>query len=440
LAPSDTEQPGGTSCPELPIEFVKRWNDARRRQLGHGSTVEFRRVGDIVEQGAIISGIGISRIGRKTGIAGLELTAESSAEAIADAGLTPADIDGIATMGDTPVADTAARLRLTHTWTGSPVGRWGLLSPVVNAFHAAATGQARHVLVYRTVNMMGGSVMPQPAKAGEAALAPSPSDRHPSPPVEERGNPMADVPRLLAAHAYSAANWLALHARRHMYLYGTTREQLGWLAINSRRNAALNPKATYRDPLAMDDYLSSRIISDPFGLLDCDVPVDGSVAFVVSTADAAADCDHPVRVEACGGALGLGGWDQRSDYPKMASTDAAAEMWSRTDLRPADVDLAELYDGFTFLTFAWLEALGFCGDGEAGPFVEGAARIALDGQLPLNTYGGQLSAGRMHGNWVLHEACLQLRGEAGPRQVQKRNVAVVSNGGGPIAGCMLLTR
>jgi acetyl-CoA acetyltransferase len=399
-------------------------------------------VSDIVEQGAIISGIGISRIGRKTGIPGLELTSESSSEAIADAGLTSADIDGIATMGETPVADAAARLGIEHTWTGSPVGRWGLLSPVVNAFHAVATGQARHVLVYRTVNMMGGSVMPQPTTGGNAASPPPPppSDRRPSPPVEERGNPMADVPRLLAAHAYSAANWLALHARRHMYLYGTTKEQLGWLAINSRRNAALNPRATYRDPLAMEDYLSARIISDPFGLLDCDVPVDGSVAFVVSTADAADDCDHPVRVEACGGALGLGGWDQRPDYPKMASTEAADEMWSRTDLKPADVDIAELYDGFTFLTFAWLEALGFCGAGEAGPFVEGATRIALDGQLPLNTYGGQLSAGRMHGNWVLHEACLQLRGEAGPRQVHKRDVAVVSNGGGPIAGCMLLTR
>ena len=137
---------------------------------------------------------------------------------------------------------------------------------------------------------------------------------------------MGDVPRLLAAHAYSAANWLALHARRHMHLYGTTKEQLGWLALNSRRNAALNPRAAYRDPLTMDDYLSARLISDPFGLLDCDVPVDGSVAFVVSTADAAADCDHPVRVAACGGSDGFGGWDQRPDYPKMASTDAAAEM------------------------------------------------------------------------------------------------------------------
>jgi acetyl-CoA acetyltransferase len=225
-----------------------------------------------------------------------------------------------------------------------------------------------------------------------------------------------------------------------MDLYGTTKEQLGWLAINSRKNAALNPRAAFRDPITMDDYMSARMISEPFGLLDCDVPVDGSVAFVVSSADAAQDCDQSVRVEACGGSLGLGGWDQRPDYPKMASTDAAAELWSRTSLTSGDVDIAELYDGFTFLTLAWLEALGFCGDGEAGPFVEGATRISRDGQLPLNTYGGQLSAGRMHGNWVLHEACLQLRGEAGERQIEKHEVAVVSNGGGPIAGCMLLTR
>ena len=250
----------------------------------------------------------------------------------------------------------------------------------------------------------------------------------------------AAFPRLFAAHAYSAANWLALHARRHMHLYGTTKEQFGWLAINARANAALNPRAAFQYPITMDDYLAARVISEPFGLLDCDVPVDGSVAFVVSSADTAGDCDHAVRVEACGGSPGLGGWDQRPDYPKMAASDAAAEMWSRTDLAPADVDFAELYDGFTFITLAWLEALGFCADGESGPFVEGASRIARNGRLPLNTYGGQLSAGRLHGNWVLHEACLQLRGEAGERQVPRHEVAVVSNGGGPIAGCMLLTR
>src|SRR5271156_6014031 len=196
-----------------------------------------RAVSDIVERGALISGIGISRIGRKTGIPGIELTAESSTEAIADAGLLPRDIDGIATMGETPVADAASHLGIEHTWTGSPVGRWGLLSPVVNAFHSVATGRARHVLVYRTVNMMGGSVLAPPAAGGDAPASPPPSsERVPPAGVEERGNPMADVPRLLAAPSYSAAHWLALHARRHMHVYGTTKEQFGWLAINSRRN------------------------------------------------------------------------------------------------------------------------------------------------------------------------------------------------------------
>ncbi len=133
-------------------------------------------------------------------------------------------------------------------------------------------------------------------------------------------------------------------------------------------------------------------------------------------------------------------WDQRPDYPKMASIDAAADLWSKPTSRRPDVDIAELYDGFTFLTLAWLEALGFCGTGESGPFVEGGTRIALDGDLPVNTYGGQLSAGRMHGYWVLHEACLQLRGEAGERQVEDAEVAAVAVGGGPIAGCILLTR
>ena len=195
---------------------------------------------DIIERGAIISGIGISRIGRKIGIPGLDLTVESSLEAIADAGLSPTDIDGVATMGETPIAEAAAHMGIEHSWTGSPTGSWGLLSPVVNAFHAVARGRARHVLVYRTVNMMGGSVLPQLSGGGSTETPPV-AKAEIVPPVEERGNPMADVPRLITAHAYSAANWLALHARRHMHLYGTTREQLGWLALNSRRNAALIP-------------------------------------------------------------------------------------------------------------------------------------------------------------------------------------------------------
>ncbi|ORV18125.1 thiolase family protein [Mycobacterium celatum] len=375
------------------------------------------------EKHAILSGIGISRIGRRTGIPGLDLSCEAARAAIADAGLTAADIDGVASLGDTPVPEVTAALGIDAVDYKSGFGAAGLLTPVMAACRAVSEKRARHVLVYRTVQMIGGS-MPAGAQGEQPSIG-----------------GMDDIPELLAVHAYSAANWLAMHCRRHMHLYGTTKEQLGWLAINSRRNAALNPLAVYREPLTMADYLAARPVSSPFGLLDCDVPVDGSIAVVVSAAEYAGDCPQPpVAVEAIGGSDGAGGWFHRPDYPRMAATDAAAQMWSRTYLAPADIEIAELYDGFTFLTLAWLEALGLCGDGEAGPFVEGAERIARDGVLPLNTYGGQLSAGRMHGYWVLHEACLQLRGQAGDRQVPRRpQVAVVAAGGGPIAGCMLLT-
>ena len=391
------------------------------------------------EKDAIISGLGISRIGRRTGIPGAELTLEAVSAAIDDAGLTPADIDGVSTFGDTPVTEVVEALRIQTTEVGFGFGTGGVLIPVMSACLAVSEKRARHVLVYRTVAMLGGS-MNQEASPMLNPLASPPVEPH-VPGTRRKLKPFEDIDELVAAHAYSAANWLAMHCRRHMELYGTTKEQLGWLAINSRRNAGLNPRAAFREPMTMDDYLSSRPVSTPFGLFDCDVPIDGSIALVVSHADYAVDCpNRAVAVEAVGGTYGSGGWFHRDDFPKMASVEAAAEMWSRTDLTPADVNVAEVYDGFTFLTFAWLEALGFCGDGEAGPFVDGGTRIALDGALPLNTYGGQLSAGRMHGYWLLHEACLQLRGQAGERQVTKRpEVAVAAAGGGPIAGCMLLS-
>jgi acetyl-CoA acetyltransferase len=382
------------------------------------------------EKRSIISGIGISRIGRRTGIPGLELTMEAVRAAIADAGLEVNEIDGITTMGDTPLAEVEQALGIEAAYRGGGYDRGGLLSPVMQACFAVASGFARHVVVYRTVLMMGGSILQRRTPAQNA--------EHPAP---SHDAPMADAPVLLANHAYAASNWLAMHCQRHMHDYGTTREQLGWLAITSRRYSALNPLAAYREPITMHDYLNARPVSTPFRLLDCDVPVDGSIAVVVSHADYAPDCPStPVRVEAVGGEAS-GGWFDRPDYPKMASVDAAAELWRRTDLKPGDVETAQLYDGFTFIALAWLEALGLCGEGESGPFVEGGEHIWLDGRLPLNTYGGQLSAGRMHGYWILHEACLQLRGGAGARQIRKQpRVAVVAAGGGPFAGCMLLTR
>jgi acetyl-CoA acetyltransferase len=249
--------------------------------------------------------------------------------------------------------------------------------------------------------------------------------------------------------AASAANWIAMMAQRHFHEFGTTREQLAWIALNGRRNAQRNPKAVYRDPMTLDDYFAARLISTPLCLFDCDVPADGATAVIVSRREHAAGVDHPVaNVEAIGTALhGRPSWDQFDDLTTMALRDAAAMLWQRTDLTPADVDVAELYDGFSFITMCWLEALGFCGKGEGGPFIDGGARIALDGDIPLNTHGGQLSAGRLHGYGFLHEACTQLWGRGGDRQVQRPRrasggpeVAVVGAGGGPLGGCLLLTR
>ena len=240
--------------------------------------------------------------------------------------------------------------------------------------------------------------------------------------------------------APSAANWLACHASTHMTRYGITREQLGAVAINQRRNAALNPKAIYRDPITMDDYLSARMVSTPFSILDCDVPCDGTTAIIVSRLDAARGMQHaPIVIDAIGGGAQdkLGTWLGRSDYPHQAMHDASKAMWRRTDLKPKDVDSAHIYDGFSWLVLSWLEALGFCGEGESGAFVEGGRRIALDGELPMNTNGGQLSEGRMHGIGHLHEAMLQLRGIAGARQFEKQiDVSLVANGGGDVGGAL----
>jgi acetyl-CoA acetyltransferase len=292
-----------------------------------------------------------------------------------------------------------------------------------------ATGLAKHVLCFRTVweSTAQGSGRRKGIGAGGG------------------GSFRADgtLQWTLPFGAASAAVWIAMMAQRHFHQFGTTREQLGQIALNARKNAALNPKAIYRDPMSMDDYLNARLISTPLGLYDCDAPCDGSTAMIVSNVEAAADLRKPVlRVEAVGSAIrGRPSWDNWDDLTTMALRDAGAMLFERTDLQPADVDVAELYDGFSFITLAWLEALGFCAHGEAGAFLEGGQRIALDGEIPLNTAGGQLSAGRLHGFGTLHEACVQLWGEGEKRQVPgDPEVAIAAAGGGPLAGCLMLTR
>jgi acetyl-CoA acetyltransferase len=401
---------------------------------------------------AVVSGIGQSDVGRRLHRPGLDLTLDACLEAIADAGLTTTDIDGIATYPgamDTPpgfsggvgVTEVHDALRLDLDWYTGGIESPGQLGSVVNAAMAVTTGLARHVLCFRTVTE--GSAQ---GDAGRSAVMPglSRGGGGRSGGFVRMGGFMQWV---LPYGTPSAANWIAMMAMRHFHEFGTTREQLAGIALNGRANAARNPKGVYRDPMTLDDYLSARMISEPLCLYDCDAPCDGSTALVISAGETAADLARPpVRIDAVGTAIhGRPSWDQWDDLTTMALRDAAAQLFAASELTPADVDVAELYDGFSFITLCWLEALGFCGKGEGGPFVEGGTRIALDGDVPLNTNGGQLSAGRLHGYGFLHEAVVQLRGDGGERQVVRPGgrapeVAAVAAGGGPLAGCLLLTR
>jgi acetyl-CoA acetyltransferase len=399
-----------------------------------------------MERRAIISGIGQSAVGRRLARDELDLTVEAAVAAIADAGLTRDDIDGISTypgMGagtpgfaGPPTPDVQDAMGLKLNWHDGGGEGAGQMRAVISASLAVAAGLAKNVLVYRTVTESTAQ-----GEGGRQGIGGS-------------GGGGGGVPRFgsfmqwsLPFGAVSAANWIAMVGQRRMHEFGLTREQLGQIAVNGRRNAALNPKAIYSDPLSLDDYMAARMISTPLCLYDCDAPCDGSTAVIVSHRDLADDLDHPaVHINAVGTALrGRPSWDQYDDMTSMAALDAGTSMWERTDLKPTDVDTAQLYDGFSVLAIVWLEALQFCGRGESGPFIEGGQNIALDGVLPLNTAGGQLSGGRLHGFGLIHEACVQLRGEGDARQVIRRGgrtpeVAAVANGGGPIAGAMLLTR
>jgi acetyl-CoA acetyltransferase/uncharacterized OB-fold protein len=388
---------------------------------------------DKFEDQVAITGIGMSRIGRKLMLPPLSLTVEAIRRAVADAGLTMNEIDGLSTYPATPAeggysegGTTAVEsvLGLRPTWHNGGHETPGATGSLIAAMLAVAAGLCRHVVCFRTVWQ---STAAELARRGEAEPA-GPS---------RVGGPDA----YLAPYGATALQLVAMAASNHMARYGTTRETLGWIALNARANAALDPTALYRDPLTMDDYLSARLISSPFGLLDCDALCDGSVAVVVSAIDAAEYTPHPVDVEAVGMQITERmEWDQGTLSHEPQVLGPAAHVWTRTALRPDGIDVAELYDGFSFNCLSWIEALGFCQIGEAKHFLDGGKNIARDGLLPVNTHGGQLSHGRTHGMGLVHEAVVQLRGTAGLRQVNGAETAIVTSGGLTPGGVILLRR
>ena len=387
---------------------------------------------DRFEHRAVLSGIGRSALGRRLMVDPLSLTVDACLAAIGDAGLRPEDIDGLSTypgpvgmgMSEGGVTAVEEALRLRPTWINGGGELPGPAGSVVAGMLAVAAGLCRHVLCFRTV---------WEATYAKLGLVPAGAGGRVSGAMHEWRMPFG---------AMSAAHWIGMNANQYLHRYGAPREMLGWIALNGRANAALNPAAIYRDPMTMDDYLSARPITSPFGLYDCDVPCDSSIAVVVSDASVAGDLpQRAVRVEAVGTQITERiSWDQDTVTHEPQVLGQAAHLWTRTSLRPADVDVALVYDGFTFNAISWLEALGFCGIGEAKDWLDSGKRIALDGEVPVNPHGGQLSEGRTHGFGFLYEAVTQLRHDAGDRQVADARTAVVTSGGGTPSGVLLLRR
>ena len=385
------------------------------------------------EDKVALTGVGRSRVGRRLMVDPLSLTVEACLAAVEDAGLELDEIDGLSTYpGPAPtglseggVTALCEALQLRPTWVNGGSEVPGQIGSITAAMLAVASGLCRHVLCFRTV-----------WEASHTALVRSGHWK------VDGGRATGSLEWRAPFGAVSAAQWIACNASHYMHRYGVGREALAAIAVTERAGAVRNPEAIYREPLTMDDYFNARMITTPFGLYDCDVPCDGAVAVVVSAIETAVDRPQPpVLVEAVGTAiLERLSWDQDTLTHLPQSQGPSAHLWTRTDLTPSDVDVALLYDGFTFNALSWIEGLGFCGPGEATDFIAGGRTIALDGELPLNPHGGQLSAGRLHGYGFVREAMLQLRGQAHGRQVENAQVAVVTAGGGVPSGAMLLRR
>ncbi|OBI03647.1 dioxygenase [Mycolicibacter heraklionensis] len=368
----------------------------------------------------VISGIGQSAIGRRLGGDPLKLTAQACLAAVEDAGLTLADIDGLTTYPGASQAGpgfSGASLREIHdalgirpNWVAGGVESPGQLGAVVDAMLAVAGGLANHVLCWRSI--WEGTAQGTGRRRGYGSAGARPSG----------------ILGWQLPYGATAANLAAMQIRARMIRHGLTREQLASIAMVQRANAAMNPSAIYTEPLDTDAYLNARMVSEPLCMYDCDVPCDGATAFVISRAEHARALDHPaVTIEALDCAHhDRFSWEGGEDITRISSR--WSTIWDRTDFTADDVGYASLYDGFSVFVLCWLEDFGFCKFGEAGEFVADPARISLAGQLPINSGGGQLSGGRLHGFGHLHEACLQVRGEADGRQVEDLNLVAVGVG------------
>lgn len=376
-----------------------------------------------------IVGAALSDTGRVDTKTPYDLHAQAVRRALADSGLSKSDVDGLASngLGTLQPIEIAEYLRIHPTWVDSTQvggGTWEVMA--CHAADAIAQGHADVVvLVY-------GSTTRADLKKGIRRANLSYGNRGPM--------------QFEAPYGHTLISKYAMSTRRHMHEHGTTLEQLAEVAVSARYNAQFNPDAYYRDPLTIDEVLSGRIMADPFTKLQCCIRSDGGCAIVLAAEDRVPDtATKPVWVLGHGHTVSHTTMSEWADFTTGPAAVSGPIAFERAGIGPDEIDLACIYDAFTFMLMATLEDLGFCGKGEGGPFVEDG-RLRLGGALPTNPDGGGLSACHpgMRGLFLLVEATRQLRGDyAGgngrtengepipaERQVPDAKLAVASGTGG----------
>jgi acetyl-CoA acetyltransferase len=371
-----------------------------------------------------VAGIGFSELSRHSDEPLGKLAFDAANAALGDAGLRPEQVDGLATynMGAITrdgVDGVSVDYFLKH-YPHSQKLRWyaqldqGMVaSAVLEGVNAIIAGMADYVLVWRAMHR--------------------PQDR---PYTQVTAHTAAGDSQFSLPYGQAAVyQWHAMAYQRYLHLAGASRDAMAALAVTQRRNANLNPRAYFRDtPLSVDDYLNSRFIAEPLCLFDCDIPIEGCAAFVLTSADRARDLRNPPAYIAAVAQNTSSGRRAPISYIlddyMVCGASIADQLWADSGLGPQDMQAAQLYDGFSPSTYYWLEAAGFCPQGEAHAFIQDG-RIALDGELPVNTFGGSLSEGRLHGMGHLAEAALQVTGRAGERQIADAD-AVCAIDGSPL--------
>lgn len=379
---------------------------------------------------ACIVGVGHTEYSRDSGRSELKLACEAIQAAMRDAGLGPGDVDGIAkyTMDNNDPMEIARCLGLPGLRFFGEVaygGGGGPVGTVMLAAMAVATGQAKAVIAFRAMNERSGRGTP---RFGQAMVA------------DTAAGPMS---YLAPFGLFSPAQMVAMAARRHMHLYGTQSHHFGAIAVACRHHANLNPNAMMHGrPMTLDDHQASRMIADPLRLLDCCLETDGGAAVIVTTPERArALRQKPVFIAA--GGLGGGGWNNRFmvrdiDAPATECTVAGQRLFADAGITHDDIDVLFLYDHFTPMVLMQLEEYGFCGRGEGKDFIgDGSRFLWPHGDLPLNTSGGNLSEGYLHGMQNIIEAVRQLRGTA-RAQVKGARHAFVTAGNAVPTSAMIL--